>query len=75
VSCSGKFSTTLNNEDLVALRVAFDEACEEFGLSMSAEDTGRRERLAMLMLSLAKGGECDPNMIRIQSMHQMQAPN
>ncbi len=66
------FKEILNNDELVALRVAYDQACEELGLGMSADDTGRREHLAMVMLSLAKGGERDPNMIRIQAVHQLQ---
>jgi hypothetical protein len=65
------FREILNNEDLVALRRAFDLACVELGLATA--DTEARERLALLMLSLAKAGETDPNLVRIQAVHQMQA--
>jgi hypothetical protein len=69
------FREILNNEELVALRLAYEQACEELGIGMTAEDTGRREHLALVMLSLAKGGESDPTMIRIQAVHQMQQPS
>ena len=62
----------LNNEQLAQLRVAFDKACVDLGLGMNADDKGRREHLAMVMVSLAKGGELDPNVIRAQAVHQMQ---
>jgi hypothetical protein len=69
------FREILNNDELVELRLAYERACEELRLGTNGDDTGRREHLALLMLSLAKGGERDPNMIRIQAVHQRQQPS
>ncbi len=60
---------------MTALRLAYEQACEELGIGTTAEDTGRREHLALVMLSPAKGGEGDPTMIRILAVHQMQQPS
>ena len=65
------FREILYNDELVALRQAFDVACNELGLA--GEDTEGRERLALVMLSLAKGGETDPEKVRIQAVHLVQA--
>jgi hypothetical protein len=62
----------LDNDQLARLRIAFDKACDDLGLGTNADDNGRRDHLAMLMLSLSKGGERDPNVIRTQAVHQMQ---
>jgi hypothetical protein len=67
------FREILDNDDLVALRLAYEKACEELHLGVDDGDKGRRERLAVLMLSLAKGGECDPDVIRTQAVHQMRS--
>ena len=69
------YTQILNNEDLAELKLAFDMACNELRLGTSARDTERREHLAMLMLSLAKEGERDPIMIRIQAVHMMRRPD
>ena len=61
----------LNNENLAQLKLAFDMACNELGLGTSAKDIERRERLAMLMLSLAQEGERDTIVIRLLAVHQM----
>jgi hypothetical protein len=61
----------LNNDGLAELRLAFDIACNELRLGPGAKDIERREHLAMLMLSLAKEGERDPIVIRIQAVHEM----
>jgi hypothetical protein len=61
----------LNNEGLAELRLAFDMACSELGLGTNDDDGGRREHLAMFMLTLAHEGERDPIMIRIQAAHRM----
>ena len=47
----------LDNEELVALRGAFDKAC--FELRLDDDEVGR-ERLGQLMVTLAKAGERDP---------------
>jgi hypothetical protein len=60
----------LDNDQLVQLRIAFDKACEDLGLETNADDK-RREHLALLMVSLSKGGERDPNVIRTLAVHQM----
>ena len=65
------YTEILNNGDLAELKLAFDIACNELRLGTSAKDTDRRERLAKLMLSLARTGEGDPIMIRIQAVHRM----
>ncbi len=66
------FSEILNNDQLVALRDAYAKACAELGLSPDDADKDRREHLAMIMLALSKGGETDPEVIRMQAVHQMQ---
>ena len=65
------FREMLDNEELVELRRAFDKACEDLGLGASDDDVSLREHLAVVMLSLAKGGERDPDTIRAQAVHQM----
>jgi hypothetical protein len=44
-------------EKNLALRLAFEKACVDLG--MSAADTNRRENLALMMLKIAKDGEQD----------------
>jgi hypothetical protein len=61
----------LDNEDLVELQLVYDKACGDLGLGTNANDKDRREHLALLILSLAKGGERDPDVIRTQAVHQM----
>jgi hypothetical protein len=61
----------LNNQGLAELKLAFDMACNELGLGTGAKDIDRRESLAKLMLSIAKEGERDPIMVRIQAVHEM----
>jgi hypothetical protein len=65
------FWEMLDNEELIGLRTAYDEACVELGLTISDADQGRRERLAVIMLSLAKGGEREPDAIRAQAIQEM----
>jgi hypothetical protein len=62
---------TLDNEDLVALHTAFAKACAE--LNLDADDMSR-ERLAQLMVTLAKDGVTDPDVIRAHAVHRMQPP-
>ena len=54
-----------------AFRLVYDKACAELRLGTNGEDKDRREHLALLILSLAKGGERDPDVIRTQAVHQM----
>ncbi len=61
----------LDNEELVALRGAFDKAC--FELRLDDDEIGR-ERLGQLMVTLAKAGERDPDVIRAHAVHRMQPP-
>ena len=68
------FSEVLDNEQLVALSNAYAKACAELGLSPDDGDKDRREHLAMIMLALSKGGETDPEVIRLQAVHQMRPP-
>jgi hypothetical protein len=64
------FREILYDDELAALRHAFDAACNELGLT--AEDTEGRERLAQVMISLAKSGETDANKVRAQAISLMQ---
>ena len=57
------FVDILFDEDQVALRLAFDRACSEFGIGTNSDDADRREHLAMLILSLAREGESEPALI------------
>jgi hypothetical protein len=59
----------LDKEELADLRRAF--ACDDLGLAMSDATNARRERLAVIMLSFAKGGERDPDAIRALAVRQM----
>jgi hypothetical protein len=61
----------LDHDNLAELKLAFDMACNELRLGMSAKDVALREHLAKLMLDLAQAGERDPIMIRIQALDQM----
>jgi len=65
------FPEALDNEELVALHSAFDKACRDLGLG--ADDVGR-DHLAHLMVTLAKGGESNPEVIRQHAVHRMQPP-
>src|ERR1700730_17968714 len=65
------FVEILQNEQLAALREAFNRACAELGLGMSAEDTARRKHLAVFMLTAAKAGERDPSVILVKAIQQM----
>jgi hypothetical protein len=56
-------SDSLNSEQLLALRIAFDKACVELGIGANSDDEDRREQLAVMMLSIASGGERDTEVI------------
>jgi hypothetical protein len=58
--------------ELRTLQAAFDRACIELGVAK--EDGGKREHLAMLMLSLADG-ETDVEAIVKQAAFQMKHPH
>ncbi len=64
------FPEAFNDKQFVALRGAFDKACVELGL----DDEFGRDRLAQLMVSLAEGGQTDPEVIRAHAVHRMQPP-
>jgi hypothetical protein len=64
----------LNNEGLAELKLAFDMACNELRLGMSAKDVALREHLAKLMLDLVQAGERDPIRLRTQAVEQMRQP-
>jgi hypothetical protein len=61
----------LDHENLAELKLAFDMACNELRMGMSAKDVVLREHLAKLMLDLVQAGERDPIMIRTQAVNQM----
>ncbi len=65
------FPEVLDREQFVDLRCAFAMACVELGLGF---DEVGRHRLAGLMVSLAEGGESDPDVIRVKAVHRMQPP-
>ncbi len=64
------FPEAFDEEPFIALRGAFDKACVELGI----DDDVSRDRLAQLMVSLAEGGEQDPEIIRAHAVHRMQPP-
>ena len=66
------FREMLDNEEFIELRRAYDQACEDLGLGATDKDLSLRERLAVLMLSLAKGGDRDLDVIRTQAVDQLQ---
>lgn len=65
------FPEAFIDKQFVALRGAFAKACVELGLD---DDEVSRDRLAQLMVSLAEGGEQDPEVIRAHAVHRMQPP-
>ncbi len=68
------FSKTLTKDQFLALYSAFDKARAELGISYAESDANRREQLAQLMISLARDGEGDADVIRAQAVHQMRPP-
>jgi hypothetical protein len=67
-------SDSFNTEQLLSLRIAFDNACIELGIGADSADEDRREQLAVMMLSLASGGERDTEVIRAHAVHRMRPP-
>jgi len=67
-------SDSLNSEQLLALRIAFDKACVELGIGANSGDEDRRQQLAVMMLSIASGGERDTEVIRAHAVHRMRPP-
>ncbi len=63
------FPEALNHDPFVGLRSAFAMACLQLGLGF---DEVGRDRLAGLMVSIAEGGEGDPDMIRARAVQWMQ---
>jgi hypothetical protein len=49
--------SSLNNEDLAVLDVAFRKACAQLLLAANDEDSERRMRLAKIVVSIANEGE------------------
>ena len=68
------FVDILFDGDQISLRLAFDRACEELGIATNSDDAVRRERLAKLILSLAREGQTDPTLIQHKAIWQMQHP-
>jgi hypothetical protein len=64
----------LDYENFAELKLAFDMACNELRLGVSAKDLALREHLAKQMLDLAQAGERDPIRIRTQAVDQMRQP-
>ncbi len=65
----------LYSEELTALQRAFNQACVELELSKMPPDKGRREHLAMLMVSLIEERGDDLAAVRQQAVFQMRHPN
>ena len=63
------FPEVLNRDPFVGLRSAFAMACLQLGLGF---DEVGRDRLAGLMVSIAEGGEGDPDIIRARAVHWTQ---
>ena len=68
------FVDTLFDGDQVALRQAFDRASSELGIGTNLNDADRRERLARLILSLAREGESEPTLIQSKAVWQFRHP-
>jgi len=64
----------LDDKELAALHNAFAKACFELGIGLDEAGRDRRNQLATIMFALAKGGESDPEVIRMHAVHQMRPP-
>jgi hypothetical protein len=65
------FPEALDREQFADLHPAFAMAGLQLGLGY---DEVERHRLANVMVSLAKDGQTDPNVIRVMAVHRMQPP-
>ena len=68
------FEDILFHDDRAAVRLAFHRACEELGIGTNADDTDRRDHLAMLILALAREGESEPALIQRKAVWQFRHP-
>ena len=65
------FPEALDREQFTGLHPAFAMACLELGLGQNEVE---RHRLAGLMVSLAEGGQTDPDVIRVMAVHRLKPP-
>ena len=65
------YAEILDSHELSALRLEFEKACSELHLGSDGPDKVVREHLALVMLSIAKDGESDASLIRIQAVDQI----
>ena len=65
------FPEPIEREQFVDLQPAFAMASLELGLGYNEAE---RHRLADFMVSLAKDGQTDPDVIRVMAVHRMQPP-
>jgi hypothetical protein len=59
---------TFNNDELRAMRDAYDQACAELGITLSEADKLRRELVAAVIIQLAEDGERNPVVLRRRSV-------
>jgi hypothetical protein len=52
---------------------AFDDACAELGISRSADDADRRERLATIIGELGDKGVTDPTVLATRAVMAMRS--
>jgi len=52
---------TITNQELTAMRRAYDGACRELGLTFGEDDRVQRDRVAALIFQLVVEGERDAN--------------
>jgi hypothetical protein len=64
-----------DNEELVALRKAFEQACAELGLGTDKFGNGQREHLAILIFSLAREGAEELATLQRRAVAQMLHPS
>jgi hypothetical protein len=62
----------LDSDRLNALQVALKMACRELGIS--EDDDNNRERLAMLMTSLAQAGQRDIEKLKTYAIYNFRHP-
>ena len=63
-----------DNNELVALRKAYEEACDQIGLGTEEVDRKRREQVAALIFALARSGDEQPESIQRRVVRLMRRP-
>ncbi len=63
-----------HNEELVAVRSAFEKSCADLGIGTGPHDDDRREQLEQIFVSRINAGECDPEVLRAKAVYQLRLP-